>query len=130
MMAATAVHAGFQLTVTSVVYPALGAVSAHAWARTHEVHSRRIVPVVGLVYSAVAITSIGQVSSDLRAASVLSAGASLVVLGLTAGLAAPLHRRLSSGRDPALIRRLIWVDRLRTLFALLSLAAAIHTVGR
>jgi len=43
LVAATAVHAGFQLTVTWLVYPALEDLAASSWTSSHATRSRRIV---------------------------------------------------------------------------------------
>ena len=48
---------------------------------------------------------------------------------VTATAAAPLHGRLGSGRDPALVARLLVVDRLRCGCAMLGLSAAVLAVA-
>jgi TRAP-type uncharacterized transport system fused permease subunit len=48
--AAAAVHLGFQLTVSFVVYPALADEPESRWRAVHDAHSRRITPVVVVVY--------------------------------------------------------------------------------
>lgn len=131
LVSATCVHAGFQLTVTTLVYPALVRVAPAAFARAHADHSRAIVPLVALVYAVVIVAAVGSVLAD--PASVLSwlaAVTTAAALLVTALRAAPLHGRL--GRhgsepwpEPGLLRSLVRADRLRTLFALLAAAAAI-----
>jgi hypothetical protein len=52
LLASTALHAGFQLTVTLVIYAALAGVQPDQWVAAHARHSRRITPPVALVYGA------------------------------------------------------------------------------
>lgn len=125
LVAATAVHAGFQLTVTWLVYPALGDLVSSAWGRSHAAHSRRIVPLAGLAYLAVVVTVAGSLIAEPDVPHLVAAAASAVVLVLTAGVAAPLHGRLGAGRDARLFRRLLTVDIGRSVFALVALAAAL-----
>lgn len=122
---ALGVHAGFQLTVTAVVYPALAATSDADWRDAQARHSRRIGPVVGILYPAVLVTGTGALLTAPRPALGVAAGAFAGVLALTATRAAPLHGRLGPGRDPVLVRRLLRVDRWRSVGAVLALAAAV-----
>ena len=64
LVAATSLHAGFQLTVTLLVYPALARVAPERFAEAHGRHSRAIVPLVGLVYAAVVVTALGVLVTD------------------------------------------------------------------
>jgi len=125
VLAATAAHVAFQLTVTVLVYPALAEVTAASWVEVHARHSRRIVPLVGLVYLAVLVTTSGSLVVRTGAANVVSAVASAVVLVLTACFAAPLHGRLTGERDPRLLRRLLHTDRLRSIFTVVAFSAAL-----
>lgn len=126
---AAALHAGFQLTVTAIVYPALVEVDDERWRVAHDRHSRRISVVVGLVYGALVLSGVWLVVSG---PSILGWGALVATgaaLGVTATLAAPLHGRL--GREPAtptLRRRLLLVDRVRCAAALLGAALAVGAV--
>ena len=124
-MAATAVHAGFQVTVSRLVYPVLAAVPPQSWATRHALHSRRITPLVAVIYLLVLVTVAGALTGSRTAATLLAAGASLAVLAVTALLAAPLHRRLGQRHDPAVLHRLIRVDRWRSVGAVVALAAAV-----
>ncbi len=72
LLVATAVHAGFQLTVSRLVYPALAAVAPAAWEPTHAAHSRRITPLVGLVYGLVMVTAVGSLASGVTAANAVA----------------------------------------------------------
>jgi len=55
---AAAIHAGFQVTVTGVVYPALADVPDDDWSRAHARHSTRIGRVVAVVYPLVLAASV------------------------------------------------------------------------
>lgn len=125
LVAATAAHAGFQLTVSTVVYPALGRVPPSAWAAAHTQHARRITPVVALVYGAVLVASAGRLATRPVGPALVSFAASAGALATTAFEAGPLHGRLSAGRDPELFGRLVRADRRRTAFALTALASAL-----
>jgi hypothetical protein len=129
LVAVTAVHAGFQLTVSAVVYPALASVPDGQWSEVHAAHSRRITRVVGLVYLPLLAVLGGALRAHPTRSTVLTATTSLAALGLTAAVAGPLHRRLAVGRDPALVRRLLRADLGRTAFALVALAGAVTTAG-
>ena len=125
LVAATALHAGFQLVVTVLVYPALAAVLPGRWSQEHAQHSRRITPLVGLVYGAVLLAGALVVAAGPSAAQVAALLASGGALLVTAGVAAPLHSRLTTGPDPALLRRLLAADRARTVLALAATLLAL-----
>ena len=127
LVAATSLHAGFQLAVSVVVYPALAATTSGSWRSVHDAHSRRIAPLVGLVYAAALVAVVGAVLTDPVAAVLLAALATGVAMALTAALAAPLHSRLGRADRPDadLLRRLLLVDRLRAVAAVLALVAAV-----
>ena len=127
LVAATGLHAGFQLTVTLLVYPALAEVEAAGFGAAHDRHSRRIVPLVGLVYGFVAVAGLGALLGAPRAPAVwLACALSAVAVLVTALRAAPLHGRLGrKGPEPGLLTFLRSADRLRTAAALVALAAAV-----
>lgn len=132
LLAATGVHAGFQATVTVLVYPALARLPEDAWARGHAAHTRAITPLVAVVYGALLVACAGAAISALRSADGaesfavwVAVAASAAVLALTATLAAPTHSRLASGRTEPLLRRLLLADRARLAGALVALAAAL-----
>ena len=131
LLVSTALHAGFQLTVTLVVYPALADVQPDLWAVAHARHSRRITPLVALVYGAalaccvgVLINSGGNTTTQL-AGMVIAIAGTVATIALTAFCAGPTHRRLDSGLDPVLIGRLRTCDRWRTVAGALALAGAV-----
>ena len=126
LVAGTALHAGFQAGVTALVYPALADVPAEQWERAHDRHSRRITPLVVGVYGAVLLACAGTLVLSERTVGVwLATVATAGAFTVTAGWAAPLHARLGRGRDPALVTRLLVVDRWRLGFAVVAALAAV-----
>ena len=126
----TAAHAGFQVTVTTMVYPRLAATPAIEWESVHRDHSRRIAPLVVVLYGGLVVTG-AWAAYDGRggvALWVALAAATATVL-LTAARAAPLHGRLGrTGPDPALLAALLRADRGRAVLAVVALAAAAAAV--
>lgn len=162
LLAATALHAGFQLTVSTVVYPALADLarptppagtdpagpdpaspdpvspvptraeetrSWSTWERAHAAHSRRIGPLVGVVYPVLALALAGRLRAGRDLPTVLAASCSAAAVGLTATVAAPLHGRLGPRPEPALVHRLLVADRGRSAFAVAALLAALVGVS-
>lgn len=128
VLAATALHAGFQLTVTALVYPALLA-DARDWAARHAAHSRRITPLVGITYVALLAVGVPALLTDLGWGVGLAALGSAVTLATTAFVAAPLHGRLGRGWDPVLARRLLVADRVRAVGAAVALVGGVLAVA-
>lgn len=125
-LVATGLHAGFQLTVTLVVYPAFRRVPAAAWTDFHAGHSRGIAPLVGVLYGGLLVTGGGAlVTGPLDVALVVAVAGVGLALATTALVAAPTHGRLGAGPDPALLRRLLTADAVRTLGALVGLVGAV-----
>ena len=127
LLVATSFHAGFQLTVTTLVYPALGRLGSADFARGHAAHSRAVVPLVALVYGVVVVASLGAVVTAPGSVTAWASGAaSALALLVTALRAAPLHGRLGQrGSEPDLLRALVRADRVRTAFALLATVVAV-----
>jgi len=126
LLVTTAVHVGFQATVTLLVYPALARVAPADWADAHAVHSRRITPLVAVVYGGVLVSCVGALLSrpqdlGVLVAAVGTAGALLI----TATVAAPTHGRLGAGRTAHLVTRLLVADRLRLTLALVAALGAV-----
>ncbi|MEP6563175.1 MAG: DUF1772 domain-containing protein [Nakamurella sp.] len=120
-LTAAAAYAGFQLTVHVLVYRQFSAVPAAAFAGYERLHQRRISFVVGPLFAALLGTA-GWLAIDRPAAipvwlGLLPAVLVAAVLGSTALLAVPLHRRLSAGWDASVYRSLLRVDLFRTLIA-------------
>lgn len=126
----TAAHAGFQVTVTAMVYPRLAATPSSEWAPVHRDHSRRIAPLVVLLYGGLVVAGAwaaygGRGGAALWVALAAAAGTMLV----TAVRAAPLHGRLgSAGPDPALLAALLRADRWRAVLAVVALGAVTAAV--
>jgi hypothetical protein len=126
LLVATAGHAGFQATVTLLVYPALVAVRPADWSATHAAHSRRITALVAVLYAAVLTAGVGAVLSSPRSPGVwVAAVGTAGVLLVTATAAAPTHGRLADGRTDALVSRLLAVDRVRLLLAVVAATGAV-----
>ncbi len=124
LLAAAALHAGFQLTVTAVVYPALARVPGAQWRVAHDAHSRAIVPLVVLTYGALLAGGAWVLTSAPSLWTVLSLGSAGLSVLATALVAAPTHGRLAGGPTPDLLRRLLRADRVRAVGALGCLVAA------
>lgn len=125
LLVVSAFHAGFQVVVSAVVYPALADVPADRWDVAHDLHSRRIVRVVAVLYPAVvAVCLWALVVGPVTAASIVAVAANLVAVAVTAGLAAPTHGRLGREHSTRLVGTLLVTDRVRTVAALVALAAA------
>ena len=123
-LATASAHAGFQATVTLVVYPTLSHVRAAHWRQWHDRHIDALRPLVAVVYVALAATGAWWLATDWSALAVVAvvlAGSSMAV---TAVLAAPLHRRLVR-RDDAALTRLLGVDKARTLLAFAAAGVAL-----
>ena len=123
-VAATALHLGFQATVTTLVYPTLARVRAAHWRQEHDRHSRSIVPIVGVVYLALVGAGVWLMAVDRSPAAVVGVVAAAATILVTAAVAAPVHRRLTR-RDDRLIGQLLRADRLRLAGAVVALAAAL-----
>ena len=127
LLAAAAVHLGFQLTVTLVVYPALAL--APDWDRAHSAHTRSITPVVVVVYGALVLgNGWALLATWLDPWTLVAAAGAGVALLSTALVAGPTHGRLADGRDPALLRRLLVADRVRTVGAVVCFLGAVLAV--
>ena len=124
LLAAVAMHAGFQLTVTALVYPAL--FRAPDWERAHAAHSRSITPLVAVVYAALVAAAVWVVVDGIdEAATVVALAGVALSLATTALVAAPAHGRLAAGRDATVVRRLRVADLVRTAGAVVALAGAL-----
>ena len=129
LLVVAAVHAGFQLTVDLVVYPALSEVAPERWVTAHRGHTRRITPLVALVYPAlvVSVASVALVRPGHPGTWVAAAGVGIAVAA-TACSAAPIHGRLATSavdERTALLRTLARADRVRTAGALVCLVGAL-----
>lgn len=131
LLVATALHVGFQLTVSVLVYPALVRTPASLWPKTQRQHSRAIVWLVVLVYGMVLLASAGALWSAPDTWWVwLSCGASAGAFAVTATRAAPLHGQLGRvGPEPDLLAALLLADRVRLALALVAMIGAIGALS-
>ena len=133
LLLVAAAHLGFQLTVDLVVYPALGDVGADAWPAAHDRHSRRIVPLVALLYPALVLLLAWTVVAEPgEAGSWVALAGGLLAVVTTAAVAAPVHGRLSrvgAAERAHLVRRLDRADRVRTVGAVACVAGALVLIG-
>lgn len=126
LVVATALHAGFQMVVTLLVYPAFADVPVDHWRRYHRDHTRRITGIVGVVYALLAAaTGWVAVAGPRNAGTLAAIGLAAVAVLTTAVVAAPAHRRLSAERGEADLLRLLRADRVRFVAALVAAAAAV-----
>lgn len=124
LLAATAVHAGFQATVSTLVYPALARAPAGRWAETHLAHTRAITPLVAVIYGGLVVTGGWALLSGPNGWTLVALTATAVAVLVTAVVAAPAHGRLGAGHDRAGVDRLLRADRVRTAAAVVAVAAA------
>ena len=133
-LAAACAYAGFQVTVTVLVYPQLAAVgrSAPAIFTAHEArHSTRTAVVVGPLFAAlVAATTWLVVGAPASILAWAAAACTAVVLGVTALAAVPRHDRLRRGFDAAVMGRLRQVDAVRAVAALVQVVLAVVVLAR
>jgi hypothetical protein len=123
LLTATAVHAGFQLTVTALVYPAL--FRAPDWESAHDAHRRAITPLVAVLYAALVGAVVWALLDGASLGTAVATAGVALSLGVTASVAAPLHGRLTGHRDPASVRRLRVADVVRTSGAIVGVVGAV-----
>jgi hypothetical protein len=130
---AAAAYAGFQWTVTGLVYPQMAQVPAPAFPDFEAAHQRRISRLVGPLFAllvlSTAAVAVARPAGPPWPAAVAVAGTA-TVLAVTALAAVPEHRRLTSGWDPAAHRRLTRWDALRTATATLQAVVAVAVLAR
>jgi hypothetical protein len=124
LLAASALHLGFQLTVSCIVYPALASEPESRWREAHDAHSRRITPVVVLVYGLLVVACGWTLATGPDRWSLVAVVAATVAGLLTALVAAPAHGRLGRAWSRSLLDRLLLVDRGRTVAAAVGALAA------
>ncbi len=127
LVAATALHLGFQSVVTVVVYPALSRTPPESWEDAHAAHSRRISVLVVPLYLAV-VVACGWVvvAGPVTTGSVLAVVGNGVAMAVTAVVAAPSHGRLGRhGASSGELSRLLAADRVRLVATFVALVAAV-----
>ena len=126
-LVAVSAHAGFQATVTAVVYPTLSHVRAAHWRQAHDRHSRAIRPLVAVAYLALVATAVWWLAVDWSTLAVVAVVLAALSMAVTVVGAAPLHRRLVK-RDDRALTRLLGVDRTRTVLAFAAVGVALAAV--
>lgn len=133
-LGAACAYAGFQVTITVLVYPQLAAIgrSAPGVFTDHEArHSTRTAVIVGPLFAALVGATGWLVVSDPSSPLAWAAAAcTAVVLAVTALAAVPRHDRLRRGFDPAVMARLQRVDAVRAVAALAQVAIAVLLMVR
>ncbi len=124
LIVAAAVHLGFQLCVTTLVYPALGQGPPETFSRRHESHSRRIARVVVLVYGGLLIACAWSLSDGVDGASLVAGSTFVGLLAVTGLGAAPRHGRLGRGWSSGTWTALLRLDRARLALGIVLLVAA------
>lgn len=117
-MAATWAMVGFAWTIQILQYPLMAAVPAEAFPDFEARHQRRVVAVLAIfaplevVTAALVFLTVPEVPAWLS----LGSGLTLAVIWVSTGFFyAPLHGRLSSAFDPAVHRKLVTTNWLRTV---------------
>lgn len=126
--AAAAAYAGFQLTIRAVVYPQFARVPPPAFPAYEQAHQRLVTPLVGLLFSALALTTLALLVAGPRAPGVAAAVLLAALLATTAFGAVPQHGRLAHRFDGAAHAALLRWDSARVLVALAQLVLGIVTV--
>ncbi len=119
-LVAAAVYLGFQWTIRAVVYPQLARVGAAEFVTYELAHQRAVSLVVGPLFAALAgaCVAVLVVSGGWRGVPAIALLAAL--LAVTAVGAVPQHRMLSRAFEPAAHGRLLVVDGVRLLLAVLQ----------
>ncbi len=128
---AAVLHAGFQATVTALVYPALvrvGLEHPDDWRAAHDRHSRTIVTLVGVVYVALLATGLWLLFSAPGLLNLLALAGAWGAVLVTGTVAAPTHGRLTTP-EHALLRRLLTSDRWRCAVAVLGALASVTALA-
>lgn len=125
----TALYAGFQWTVHVVMYRQFAAVPEDAFPRYESLHQRRISYLVGPLFGALVLGTgwlvLDRPPSVPGWAPAVAAALLAVLLGATAFLAVPQHRRLGVAWDPVAYRALLRADLIRVIAATTSVALAV-----
>ena len=117
---ASVAYCSFQWTVHLVVYRMFAHVPAPAFPAYELAHQRRVSLVVGPLFAGLVLSTgalavrPGAVDVGVSAG---AAGATVMLLALTAFGAVPLHRRLTRGYDATVVCRLLRIDLARALVA-------------
>ena len=129
LLLSAALYAGFQWTIRLLVYPQFAGVDAADFGEYEAAHQRRVSLVVGPLFGSLVLATAAIAVHPPRGTSYWWVAAAIVllmvILGVTATLAVPLHTRLSHGFDAAVHRRLLRVDSIRLAAAILNVGVAV-----
>jgi len=131
-LAGTAIMVGFIWTIQLLSYPMMAAVPADGFVEYESVHTRRVTVLLAVIapLEVVAAAGVALFVDDVPMWLSVGAGALLVAIWLSTALFyAPLHMRLGDGFDPALHRRLVATNWLRTIAWTVRGAAAIAMIA-
>ena len=122
-------YLGFQWTIRVLVYPQfalVGAAEFAAYERSHQrLVSRAVGPLFGALILASAAVTVRPPADAARGLTWSADALTLLILAVTALLAVPLHRTLSTGYDRDAHRRLLAVDTVRLAAAAANAAVAV-----
>jgi hypothetical protein len=122
---AASAYAGFQWLVHLVVYRSYDLVPADAFPAFERAHTRRITPLVVVLFGLLLIATASLLVVGRRDVGIAAAALLAALLGLTLVGAVPAHGRLVQRYDSEVLRRLLRVDAARTGIATLQLALAV-----
>lgn len=117
-MAATWAMVGFAWTIQILHYPLMRTVPLDAFPGFEKAHQRRVISVIAIFGPIEVITAAAVWLAVEAVPRWMSLGSGLLLVGVWASTGlffAPLHGRLASGFDPALHRRLVRSNWLRTV---------------
>jgi len=124
----TALMVGFIWTIQVLTYPMMSAVPADGFVAYETMHRNRVTAVLAVLAPTEVVATAGVVLFVDDVALWLSVGAAVLLFSIwlsTALFYAPLHMQLSNGFDPAVHRRLVHGNWIRTAAWTLRGVAAI-----
>jgi ketopantoate hydroxymethyltransferase len=125
LLVSASAYAGFQWTVRVVVYPQMVRVGTADFARYESGHQRAVSRAVAPLFLAIGACCLTVFAVERSTISLLAGLTFATVLALTALGAMPQHRRLSTGFDPEAHRRLLAVDSVRLVLAVVEVGLAV-----
>lgn len=129
LLVASSLYCGFQWTIRVLVYPQFATVPTPDFVAYERQHTNRVSIAVGPLFAFFAVAAVAALVVRPDAWSVIAAACFAGILAATGLAAVPQHRRLSTGFDTAVHRRLLAVDSLRLALSVVAvLASAAHAV--
>jgi hypothetical protein len=130
-LAGTALMVGFIWTIQLLTYPMMRAVPADGFVAFELMHRTRATAVLAVLAPIEIVATVGVVLVVEDVSAWLAVGSAVLLVAIwssTLLFFAPLHMRLSTGFDPAVHRRLVSTNWLRTVAWSLRGAAAVAMV--